>query len=225
MAKAEIHKLPLGGCNCYLVKQEGIILVDTGFPNQKENFRRMMKNLSVAPEDISLILLTHGHWDHIGSAADLKRMTGGKVAINYREKTWVENALKELPTGLGIWGMVLALLMRVMTPMVKFPPCKVDLALDDEEFSLRPFGIKGKVLHTPGHSSGSMSIVLDSGDAFVGDLAMNGLPMRIGPGIPSVGEDTTAIRNSYRLLLESGARTIHPAHGNSFSADILKKSL
>jgi len=225
MAETEIHKLPLGNCNCYLVKQEGMVLVDTGFPNQKENFRRMMEDLSIAPKDISLILLTHGHWDHIGSAADLKKMTGGRVAINYREKFCVENALKELPPGIGIWGMVMAVLMRIMAPMAKFPPCRIDLTLDDEEFSLRPFGIRGKVLHTPGHSSGSMSLVLDSGDAFVGDLAMSGLPMRIGPGLPSVGEDAATIRNSYRLLLDNGVRTIHPAHGNSFSAAILKKTL
>jgi len=225
MAETEIHKLPLGKCNCYLVKEEGMVLVDTGFPNQKDKFRRMLQGLSIAPKDISLILLTHGHWDHIGSAADLKKMTGGRVVINYREKFYVENALKELPPGIGIWGMVLAVLMRIMAPMTKFPPCRVDLALDDEEFSLRPFGIRGKVLHTPGHSSGSMSLVLDSGDAFVGDLAMSGFPMRIGPGLPSIGEDAATIRNSYRLLLDNGVRTIHPAHGNSFSAATLKKYL
>ena len=225
MAETEIHKLPLGMCNCYLVKEEGIVLVDTGFPNQKDKFRRMLQGLSIAPKDISLILLTHGHWDHIGSAADLKKMTGGRVVINYREKFYVENALKELPSGIGIWGMVLAVLMRIMAPMTKFPACRVDLVLDDEEFSLRPFGIRGKVLHTPGHSSGSMSLVLDSGDAFVGDLAMSGFPMRIGPGLPSIGEDAATIRNSYRLLLDNGVRTIHPAHGNSFSAATLKKYL
>ena len=225
MAETEIHKLPLGNCNCYLIKEEGIILVDTGFPNQKDNFRRMLDSLSIAPKDISLILLTHGHWDHIGSAADLKKMTGGTVAINHREKFCVENAVKELPPGIGTWGTVQAVLMRVVAPMTTFPPCKVDLTLDDEVFSLRPFGISGKVLHTPGHSSGSMSLVLDSGDAFVGDLAMSGLPRRIGPGLPSIGEDVSTIRKSYKTLLDNGARTIHPAHGNSFSAAILKKNL
>jgi len=225
MSNTEIHKLPLGNCNCYLVKQQGMVLIDTGFPNQRENFCRMMEALSLAPKDISLILLTHGHWDHIGSAADLKKITGGRIAINHREKRCVENALKEFPSGIGIWGAVLALLMRVVSPMAQFPPCRIDLALDDEDFSLRPFGIEGKVLHTPGHSSGSMSLLLDSGDAFVGDLAMSGLPMRIGPGLPSVGEDVDTIKNSYRLLLDNGARMIHPAHGNSFSAAILKKNL
>ena len=225
MADVEIHRLPLGSCNCYLIRQEGLVLVDTGSPNQRDNFRRLLKGLSISPRDISLILLTHGHWDHIGSAADLKELTGAGIAINHREREWVEKALKELPPSIGLWGKVLALLMRPMVPMVKFPACAVDLALEDEEFPLHPFGIAGRALHTPGHTRGSMSLLLDTGDAFVGDLAMNGVPMRIGPGMPSVGDDRNVIRESWRLLLDRGATRVYPAHGNAFSAGVLQKRL
>ena len=88
--KMEIHRLSLGMCYCYLIKQEGLILVDAGFPNQEEKFLKELKGLSIEPKDISLILLTHGHPDHIGSANEIKILTGGKVAINRREKEWVE---------------------------------------------------------------------------------------------------------------------------------------
>ena len=57
----EIHQLPLGACNCYLIREEGLILVDAGFPNQGKRFLKQLKDLSIEPKDISLILLTHGH--------------------------------------------------------------------------------------------------------------------------------------------------------------------
>ena len=97
--KTEIHQLSSGVfhfSNCYLIKEEGIILVDAGIPNQGKKFRKRLKDLSVEPADISLILLTHGHWDHIASASEFKKLTGAKVAINQHEKDWVEQALKRL---------------------------------------------------------------------------------------------------------------------------------
>ena len=222
---AEIYKLSLGICNCYLVKEEGLVLVDAGPPNQVSKLRMELQTLSIKPEDISLMLLTHGHYDHIGSVNAVKTLTNCRVAINHREMAWVEQALRPMPPGIGIWGAVLAILMRGMTPFMKFPASSVDIALEDSEFPLHPFGINGKVFYTPGHTSGSMSLLLETGEAFVGDLAMNGLPMRIGPGMPSVGDDRNTIKESWKLLLDSGAKWIYPGHGNPFSADILREAL
>lgn len=64
MIKTEIHQLSLGVCNCYLIKEEELILVDAGSLNQGEKFLKELNDLSIEPKDISLILLTHGHWDH-----------------------------------------------------------------------------------------------------------------------------------------------------------------
>lgn len=222
---AEIHKLTLGISNCYLVKDDGTILVDAGPPNQVSKLHMELQTLSINPEEISLLLLTHGHYDHIGSVSAVKTLTHCKVAINHREKAWVEQALCPMPPGIGVWGTVLAVLMRITTPFLKFPASLVDIALEDREFPLQPFGINGKVIYTPGHTSGSMSVLLETGEAFVGDLAMNGFPMRIGPGMPSVGDKRNTIKASWKLLLDNGARWIYPSHGNPFSADVLQEAL
>ena len=206
LIKTEIHRLPLGRCNCYLIKEEGLILVDAGWPNQGRNFLKDLKALSIKPRDISLILLTHGHWDHIGSINELKSLTGCKVAINQREKDWVEQALKPLPYGVSLWRKIFGTIIRVYMSSVNFPGTSVDIVLKDKDFSLESYGIRGKILHTPGHSSGSMSLLLDSGDVFVGDLAMNGFPLRIRPGISVWAEDISASRESCRLLLNRGAK-------------------
>jgi glyoxylase-like metal-dependent hydrolase (beta-lactamase superfamily II) len=100
--------------------------------------------------------------------------------------------------------------------------------LKDEEYSLESYGIQGKLIYTPGHSSGSMSLLLDTGDAFVGDLAFGWFPMRIGPGMPIFAEDTNAIsviKESWRKLLFNGAKQIYPAHGKPFNANVLEKLL
>ena len=224
--KTEIHRLSLGGmCNYYLIKEDGLILVDAGVPNRGKKFRKWLKDLSVEPGDIPLILLTHGHWDHIALVSELKKLTGCKVAINQHEKDWVEQALKPMPPGINLWGKVLVAIVNIYLSFIDFPGTTVDLVLEDEEYPLESYGIHGKVIYTPGHSSGSISLLLDTGDAFVGDLAMGGFPMRIGPGMPIFAENVNALKESWRLLLSSGAKQIYPAHGKPFKADELEKLL
>jgi glyoxylase-like metal-dependent hydrolase (beta-lactamase superfamily II) len=71
----------------------------------------------------------------------------------------------------------------------------------------------------------SVSVLLDSGEAFVGDLAMNKFPLRLGPGLPIVAEDSEKVKESWRKLLELGATTVYPAHEKPFSTEVIKKAL
>jgi hydroxyacylglutathione hydrolase len=81
------------------------------------------------------------------------------------------------------------------------------------------------VIHTPGHSWGSVSVLLDNGEAFVGDLAMNMLPMRLKPGLPIFGDDVQIVKNSWQKRLDMGAKTVYPAHGKPFPEEILYEAL
>ena len=221
----EVHRLPVGITNCYLIKERGLILVDAGMSQKAELLRKKLQALSISPKDVSLIVVTHAHWDHIGSLSEWKKLTGCKVAVNLREREWVEKPLKPQPRALSLWGVLVSLFSRMMAATGRFSGTPVDLTLQDDGTSLEPFGISGKVLYTPGHTRGSMSVLLDTGDAFVGDLAMNGPLLRFGPGMPSVGDDPKAVKTSWRLLLDSGAKKIYPAHGKPFGADVLRKKL
>ena len=223
--QTRIHRIPLGLTNSYAIREEGVILVDAGWPGHGAEFQERLHELSIAPEDVGLLVATHGHWDHVGSAAEIKRLTECEVAINYREKEWLEQGLKPMPPGLTLWGKILGALLKVYVPFVRFPSTSVDVELLDEDYSLQPHGIQGRVVHTPGYSSGSMTVLLDSGHAFVGCLVHEGLPYRIGPGMPCFGDDIGALRESWRLIVESGAKWIYPAHGKSFQAEVLEKLL
>ena len=97
--------------------------------------------------------------------------------------------------------------------------------MGDEGLSLGEYGIPGQVVHTPGHTLGSVSVLLETGEAFVGDLAMNAFPLRLGPGLPVLAEDNQKVKESWVRLLDMGAKIIFPAHGKSFSVGVIEKAL
>ncbi len=99
------------------------------------------------------------------------------------------------------------------------------MVLNDDELFLDSFGIPGKIIYTPGHSSGSVSVLLETGDVFVGDLLMNKFPLRLSPGLPIFAEDMSQLKRSLEVLLENGAKVIYPAHGKPFSVNIIRKEL
>ena len=142
-------------------------------------FGRRLAQAGIAPDELTLVLLTHGHWDHIGFLGELRTLSRAPVAINHREKPWVEQGLKPLPPPISVWGRLLESFIKTFVmPKQTFGAVPVDITLGDDTFPLEAYGVDGAVYFTPGHSSGSMSLILRTGEAFVGDLAVNGLPQR-----------------------------------------------
>lgn len=220
-----IYPIPLGFDCCYLIQDEGAILIDGGAPKKVRKFRVQLEKITVNPEDIKLIVITHGHWDHIASTRDIKELTGAKIVMHENEKDWLEKSLKPLPKGVTTWGKIIDKTVTIFKPLINFPSTTVDIIIGDNGLDLKEYGIPGKIIYTPGHSSGSVSVLLDTGEALVGDLAMNKFPLRLSPGLPIFADDIEIVKKSWKLLLDQGAKTIYPAHGKPFSAEIIKKAL
>jgi glyoxylase-like metal-dependent hydrolase (beta-lactamase superfamily II) len=220
-----ITSVPLGFCQCYVLRGDGVIAVDAGAPSKGSRLLHALRSEHLSPRDLNLVVITHGHWDHIGSAAEIKAATGAKIAMHRAEVGWLENSLKPLSPGVTAWGKILRAMHRPFMPLIDIPATGVDIVLDDEPFSLWAYGIPGQVIHTPGHSPGSVSLLLESGDAFVGDLAMNRPPLRFSPGLPIFADQPSDVIKSWKTLLALGAKMVYPAHGKPFPSSIIARRI
>jgi hydroxyacylglutathione hydrolase len=218
------HRIPIGICNCFLLRGEKTILVDAGAQGGLPSFIRSMKKLNVDPKSIDLILLTHGHWDHITCLNEIREMTQAKVAVHAKDQYMVESGEPPFPDGTTPYGRFMSwAAKKILHPHL--PKIKVDMVLDDEGWSLNEYGIPGKVVYTPGHSQGHCSILLDSGDAIVGDLAMNAWYLRLTPGLPVLADDIHMVVQSWKNILPMGIKRIHPAHGMDFPVEVMQKEI
>jgi glyoxylase-like metal-dependent hydrolase (beta-lactamase superfamily II) len=223
---AQINSIRMGLDNVYVVKETGTIVVDGGAPGKFAAFVPGLQSLLVSPGDVKLVVLTHGHWDHIGCASAIREVTGAPIAMHQAERERIERPCKSMPPGTTAWGKILGgFCSLAIVPFQRIPPAHVDIAVSDEGMSLEPFGVGGKILHTPGHSPGSLSVLLDSGDAFVGDLAMNTFLVRVGPCLPLFAEDLPRLGPSMSKIISHGAKRIHPAHGPSFPVELLEEAV
>ena len=148
----------------YVIKERGCIMVDGGSPNEAGKFLKKMNKFSINPEQIGLIVLTHGDFDHVGSAKDIQDLTGAKIAIHEKDRMNLEQGLFNWPDGVTAWGKISHFLFKpLLKRIITVKAIKADIILDNNEFLLHDYGINGRIIHTPGHTSGSVSVLLDSG--------------------------------------------------------------
>ncbi|NIM94223.1 MAG: MBL fold metallo-hydrolase [Anaerolineales bacterium] len=220
--RPEIHTFSLGITRCYLIKQQCVLLIDCGDSGREDKFISELNRVGIQPSDIQLILMTHGHADHVGSAWEIREATGAKTVIHQGDSAWLETGRSELPPGVTLWGKVVVSSFKPLISRSTYSPLLSDIVIGDDEFFLDDFGVSGRIVHTPGHTKGSISVLLDTGEAFVGDLAMNGLPHRWGPGLPSYAEDIEEVKRSWAKLSQERIHTIYPGHGDPFPAEVIK---
>lgn len=218
------YRIPIGICNSYLLRGEHTILIDGGAMGGFPSFQRHLQALRIDPKEIELVLLTHGHWDHITCLDDIQKLTGARIAIHEKDKYMVETGEPPFPDGVTAWGRVMAWsAKRILHPHLA--KLKVDTLIQDGGMSLREFDIPGEAVYTPGHSMGHVSIILDSGDAIVGDMAMNDWYLRLTPGLPVLADNIEMVVESWKKILPMGIKRVHPAHGADFDAEFIKKEI
>lgn len=221
---AKIFTIQSGINTCYVIKDKGVIMVDGGPPKMKSTFLKKMIEYSVDPKEIQLIILTHGHFDHVGSAKEIQEITGAKIAIHKKDRNDLEQGFSKWPKGVTTWGKISSSIFKpLLKDNIKYPTVKADIILDNDGLSLKNYGIAGRVLFTPGHTLGSVSVLLDSGEVFAGCLVHNRLPFTFHPILPIYAEDIDLIIESWKKLIDAGAKIIYPGHGKPFSVEKIKK--
>ncbi|WP_428686830.1 MBL fold metallo-hydrolase [Roseibium sp.] len=218
--------LPLGMVNAFLlIVPGGAVLIDAGLPGSERKIRRALAGAGLTSADLRLIVVTHGHIDHAGDARALRDLSGAPILMHEADIAYCQGEQPLLrPT--GAFGRIFKMTGAIEAPFPHFTP---DIVLSgSEERSLTEFGVKGRVLPTSGHTPGSISLLMDDGTVFAGDLAasgilLGGIALRNRPRQPPFEEDPAEVAASLRMLLERGARRFYLGHGGPLGAAAIQR--
>jgi hydroxyacylglutathione hydrolase len=209
-----VFPIPILNVRIFLIPgKAGFILVDTGIPFMEERIFHSLNSRGVKLQDIKLILLTHGHLDHIGCLAYLKNVTGAKVICH---QSFAENLSKgsyeKAVARKGLWKVFNDPLSQILARGLK--PIEPDYTFE-HTFDLASLGFQGKMIHTPGHSPGSASVILEEGICLIGDLLRE-----TKPGIYDTGlfyNDRELIMASLNNIAAHQPETIYLSHGTTLN--------
>jgi glyoxylase-like metal-dependent hydrolase (beta-lactamase superfamily II) len=200
----QIHQI--GGLgfdsNIYLIVDEVIALIDAGTGMNFETVARNMGRVGLKPGDIELLINTHCHFDHTGGDQDFVKAAGCEVAIHEQEA-------ELLRKGERIITLAGSLFSRRLEP--------IEVARELREGDWIDLGeLRLQVLHTPGHTSGSISLfepkqrILFTGDTVFSD-GVGRVDLPTG--------DAEALRASIKRLAGLKAERMYPGHGPSVERD------
>lgn len=212
-----IRRISLEKVSSFLIYRPGeAILVDCGSSGSEEKILETIRRAGLTAPMVKLLILTHAHFDHAGSAGKLKELTGCKIMLHRSEATRLEKGFSPIPNGTRWKAKLLVGLGRIFARQIgKFPCAKADL-LVKESSDLQEFGFSGTVIHTPGHTHGSMVVLLENGELFAGDT-MFGVEGK--QHFPPFAEDLPALIRSWEQIRKLKVKTIYPAHGLHFSSE------
>jgi hydroxyacylglutathione hydrolase len=201
----------LGTVNCYLVETDaGYVLIDTGGSNKRTELEKELLSAGCQPGNLTLIVLTHGDFDHSGNAAYLRKKFGAKIAMHHDDSGMVERGdmFGNRQKGNNILTRRLVPILFGFGKSERFTP---DFYLDEGD-DLSDYGFDARVLHIPGHSKGSIGILAAGGDLFCGDL----LECTGRPALNSIMDDLAAGNASVESLKSLTINTVYPGHGEPF---------
>jgi hydroxyacylglutathione hydrolase len=196
--------------NCFLLRTDNSwILIDTACSIRRKALEARIRAAGCGPGELGLIILTHGDFDHTGNAKYLRETYATKVAMHRDDLGMVEH-------GDMFWNRGKSnKLVKVVAPILfgfgkneRFAP---DLYLDDR-IDLSGYGADLRIVHLPGHSSGSVGVLTGNKGLFCGDLLINEKKPVINYRI----DDPVAARNSVDRLREMEIETVFPSHGRQF---------
>ncbi|MBE2222633.1 MAG: MBL fold metallo-hydrolase [Anaerolineae bacterium] len=165
------------------------LLVDIGWPGSLGTMQANLKRMDIPLTEIRYALATHYHIDHAGLGQELK-LEGVPLLV-------LDVQVSAIPL-MKTWTKPQDHYVDIITHD------NVTIPLSESRALLENIGITGEIVHTPGHSDDSVSLLLDDGSVFTGDLTH--------PAFISM-EDAATVYASWRLLRERGATRVYPGHG------------
>lgn len=187
-------KLKYGNTNTFFIRgMRGNLLVDTDYAGTLPAFYKAIKEQEIKISDITYVLATHYHPDHIGLISELIRL-GVKLLVVDAQCPYIHFADT-------IFGRDKSL---------AYEPIPTDhatiIGTEESRAFLKRLGIDGEIVRTTSHSADSISLILDGGECFVGDLE----PIEY----LAAYEQNDKLKHDWELIMRFTPKTIYYAHAN-----------
>ena len=199
-----IERIKISYANCYLLSGEGgSILIDTC--NYKDGEQILAR---VKDRNVRLILLTHCHFDHVGSAKFLADRLNVPIAMSGKDLHLLGRGELSVLHAATPLGKLFSFFSQPVLKKAGYSLFKPDVLLEDGQ-SLTDFGVKACIVALPGHTKGSVGVLTDEGGFVVGDAMFN----LLRPTAARIYEDAKEMHRSVDKIRASGADTIFVGHG------------
>lgn len=183
------------GANIYLIVDDGLTLVDTGFKGRLRAIVDSIHGLSHSLPDIRQIIITHHHPDHSGNLARLKELTDAKVIAHAGDVPYIDGSLPQPGLQRPAW---LSKYAASFDWSWAFTPVRVDVVVEDGDI-LPLFG-GAQIVHTPGHTPGSICLWLEHKKVLiVGDLLAHRFGLRL-PALMFTADIVQEIHSVNKIL-------------------------
>ena len=221
MGNIKIETLKLGGSNSYLLEcRNGYILVDTGMKGAGKKLSEKLNEMELKPKAIKMILLTHSHYDHVQGLEEIKQLTHAPVAIHKDELAMFGRESLMNNESSFIFRLIIKIFGGI-TPDTDEKAIKTDILITDD-MDLDNYGVDAKIVHTPGHSPGSVCIVTGDGQCICGDTLFDMFP---GTHYPIIVYNRIKLAETYRKLDSMNPAVYYPGHGKPITREKFKSKI
>jgi hydroxyacylglutathione hydrolase len=217
--KYNIIRVLSGRSNVFLLTNGNTnVLVDTSPGFMWDTLQHRLSKLGI--DQIDLLILTHSHFDHAGNAARIQEKYLARVIIHESEAQYLATGDNILPVGTNAFTKwIVKTFSDKFRSFARYQPCTTDLAVSSD-FSLSGYGFNAMLMHTPGHTTGSMSLIIDNEIALVGDTLFGIFPRSVFPPFAS---DSDQLLTSWKKLLNTTCVLFLPSHGSANNRSLLEK--
>jgi glyoxylase-like metal-dependent hydrolase (beta-lactamase superfamily II) len=215
----DIIRVLYGRSNVFLVTQGDYhILFDTCSRKYRKDLFSNLRKLFVSRLDA--LVLSHTHFDHAGNAAAIREIFGARTFVHQEEAGFlVKGENPPIAGTLPLTRLLVNTFGKRLERRLKYTPCKPDDRITGS--IAKPFpGLNISLLHTPGHSPGMISMIIDDEIALVGDTLFGIFPWS---AFPPFAEDPGKLIRSWKILLDTGCSWFFPSHGRPVSRELLIK--